>query len=75
MTSSILGGMVTPPPLITRHFLATTPHVRVTRSKSDLATKQRWLLTLVDEGPLQSGIASPDTLGVTIPTHPPLPLQ
>ena len=45
MTSSILGGIVTPPlPLvIIRHFLATPPLVSVTRDNTGPATKQRRL--------------------------------
>ena len=57
MTSSVLGGIVTPPPLvIIRHFLATPLIARVIRDKTDFATKQRTyvgFLTVV-EGHLQA---------------------
>ena len=55
MTSSILGGIVTPPPPPRHHssLFGYPPLIaRVTRDKTDFATKQRMFgLLIIDEGP------------------------
>ena len=71
MTSSFLGGILTPPlPLvITRHFLATPPSCARDSRQTTFRDKTAYVgfMTIV-KGPLQLGTASPVPLSVTIPS-------
>ena len=70
MTSSFLGGILTPPlPLvITRHFFATPPSCVRNSRHCSFRDKIAYVEFLsIVEGPLHLGTASPVPLNVTIP--------
>ena len=69
MTSSFLGGILTPPlPLrLTRHFLATPPPCARNSRQNWFRDKTAYVVFLTTvEVPLQPGTVSPATLSVTI---------